>query len=175
MDILSQLSATLPPKETKKNILDSVLENTPQLPKVSSVKNSKNKHNEELANLKIDEETLRQFEKEDEQFQKKLDKQMEEDEKLAKLLQEELAEEIKKENLKQIQSKSISNTDSKINDKTESNTDDDKDCVVCMEFEKCAFFVPCAHRCCCAKCAYEILEFKKVCPLCWTKLEGVNA
>jgi len=51
--------------------------------------------------------------------------------------------------------------------------EDDGTCVVCLNDDRTAIFVPCAHKCCCIKCASEIANKKKFCPLCWTELEGV--
>jgi len=51
--------------------------------------------------------------------------------------------------------------------------EDDGTCVVCLNADRNAIFAPCAHKCCCIKCASEIAEKKKFCPLCWTELEGV--
>jgi len=51
--------------------------------------------------------------------------------------------------------------------------EDDGTCVVCLNDERTAIFVPCAHKCCCIRCASEIANKKKFCPLCWTELEGV--
>jgi len=50
--------------------------------------------------------------------------------------------------------------------------EEDLSCVVCMNNDRNAIFVPCAHRCCCVKCAEEIYNIKKFCPLCWMNLEG---
>jgi len=63
---------------------------------------------------------------------------------------------------------SIKKGDSALSDPT-----DDGTCVVCMHLERNAVFVPCAHRCCCVKCAKEIHRVKRFCPLCWTNLEGI--
>jgi hypothetical protein len=53
------------------------------------------------------------------------------------------------------------------------SNDKEDDCVVCWESKANMIFAPCAHKCCCSKDAYIILETTKICPMCRQKIEGV--
>jgi Zinc finger, C3HC4 type (RING finger) len=46
-------------------------------------------------------------------------------------------------------------------------------CVICWEQEANVIFVPCAHKCCCTKDGWYILNNKKTCPMCRNPIEGV--
>jgi len=126
----------------------------------------------------IEDESLRlamKLQKEEELAGKRSQEKTDEDEMLAKLLQtQELGREDSKYSDSQLQD-AVKKAAEKLKKSREPEIVDPDDgiCVVCMFQERKAVFVPCAHRCCCKECANKILTVKKVCPLCWTDLEGV--
>jgi len=46
-------------------------------------------------------------------------------------------------------------------------------CVICHEAPKTHVFDPCGHKCCCSKCAQEVMKKSKVCCMCRTPIKSV--
>jgi hypothetical protein len=115
------------------------------------------------------------LQQEEEQANCRANKEAEEDEMLAKLLQK---QELGRDDSK-ISDSQLEDAVKKAAEKEKKNREpevydpEDGICVVCMHLERASVFVPCAHRCCCVDCASKIFNVKKVCPLCWTDLQGV--
>lgn len=42
-----------------------------------------------------------------------------------------------------------------------------------MEFPKESVFIPCGHRCCCVRCAENLSEKTKECPICKQKITSL--
>ena len=61
----------------------------------------------------------------------------------------------------------------KVEDKLKSETEK-KLCVVCMEADKNAIFLPCGHISCCMACAQSVKNSTKKCPVCRGTIQSIN-